>query len=81
MPSLVPPLVVVIAGQLSFVQSTCEPSALAQAVQARRAGFALDTPFWWRSIVIGRSGLHNEFGRLAVDVSLANRVRSGRKQP
>ena len=32
-------------------------------------------------IVIGGPPHHNRLGRLAVDVSLANRVRSGRKQP
>jgi 3-oxoacyl-[acyl-carrier protein] reductase len=32
-------------------------------------------------VVTGRPGPHNRLGRLAADASLANRVRSGRKQP
>jgi hypothetical protein len=47
----------------------------------RLQGFAASVHALGSVVVIGPRAPHNSAGRLAADVSLANRVRSGRKQP
>jgi hypothetical protein len=47
----------------------------------RLQGFAASVHAAGSEVVIGPRAPHNSAGRLAADVSLANRVRSGRKQP
>src|SRR5262245_65576002 len=58
------------------------PASLARACPSwhRRAGAALplDTRFWYRSLVIDGSTLHNRFRRLSSAVSLADACRCGR---